>query len=355
MSPHVDSDADSNFSANTNSDTAAAREVRVTASSRLHFGLFSFGGEGVQFGGAGVMIARPITRLRAVPSDNFSAWGPAAERVAAFAAEWMAYQREKASRRDWAASLAPELPAVRLDIESVAPSHVGLGSGTQLALAVAACLELLCGGGELPGPDELAASVGRGRRSAIGTYGFCRGGLLVDDGKAESVRLATLAARVALPAEWRFVLVRPGTGVGLHGPDEIRAFQTLPPVSRETSDELRRQVRERLLPAARAADYDQFCAALYQFGHDAGMCFAAAQGGPYNGPVLSRLVARMRELGMHGVGQSSWGPTLFAVAADERQAEEWVGRLEAESTDAPLEVCVAAPDNQGASVWRSWA
>src|SRR5690606_35977942 len=104
------------------------RTVYVQAPSRLHFGMFSFHQPGVRrFGGVGAMIERPGLRLKFSAASDFSATGPFAARIEQFA-------------RRAADAWAIELP--RCDIETLtAPrAHVGLGSGTQIGMAVAAGL-----------------------------------------------------------------------------------------------------------------------------------------------------------------------------------------------------------------------
>src|SRR5437899_2708263 len=110
-----------------------SRVVQVTAPSRLHFGLWSLGGgEGRQFGGVGAMIEQPQLRLSLEPAQELKATGAGMERVVAFARRWASFQ-------------GSDEPACRIDVQAVIPEHVGLGSGTQLALAVAAGLNAFCG------------------------------------------------------------------------------------------------------------------------------------------------------------------------------------------------------------------
>src|SRR5262245_47924934 len=135
------------------------RTVQVTAPSRLHFGLWSLrDGDRRQFGGVGAMIDRPNVELRISESEKFAAEGPSADRAIVFARRWADFHRLN-------------LPRCRLQIRQAIPEHAGLGSGTQLALAVAAGLSAFI---DLPAqsPQELALSVNRGLRSAVGTYGF---------------------------------------------------------------------------------------------------------------------------------------------------------------------------------------
>jgi beta-ribofuranosylaminobenzene 5'-phosphate synthase len=320
-----------------------SRTVHVAAPSRLHFGLWSFGAitsaagcAGRQFGGVGAMIERPGLRLEIAGAERFSARGPLAERATAFAHRWAEFHR-----------LAS--PACELIVREAPPEHVGLGTGTQLALAVAAGLSAWCG---LPAqsPLELAVSVGRGQRSAVGTYGFVHGGLIVEQGKVAGELVSPLDCRLDLPEDWRFVLVRPIELTGLSGDDEAQTIAALAEVPGPIHARLVAEVREDLVPAAATGDFTDFAASLYRYGNLAGQCFAARQGGPYNGPVLTALVERIRELGHAGVGQSSWGPTLFVVTQSQPAAEELSRRLAADVAFGALETIITPPCNAGARI-----
>ena len=168
--------------------------------------------------------------------------------------------------------------------------------------------------------EALAASVGRGRRSAVGTHGFLHGGLIVDAGKESGQTLGTLSERVAVPDDWRFVLVTKGSQRGLSGETEADAFTRLPPVPGEVTQELWRLTDDEMLPAVKRADCAAFGEAVYHFGRFAGECFAAVQGGPFASDEIGRLVDAIRDHGVDGVGQSSWGPTVFAIVPNEAEA-----------------------------------
>ena len=305
----------------------------VRAPSRLHFGLISWGGQGRQFGGAGVMIDTPAVVVRGTAADEFKTSGEAAQRVAEFAAHWQAVTHQ------------PMLPPLQIHVETLGVPHSGLGSGTQLALATAVLLQH---GSQqtVDSIEQLAALVGRGRRSAVGTYGFAYGGLIVERGKLAHEAISPLDQRLELPRDWRFVLIRPNADLGLHGADEHRAFAALPAVPVETANHLNRLLDDQLLPAAKTGDFTRFSESLYEYGYRSGICFASAQGGAYRGPRLTKLVELVRSLGVSGVGQSSWGPTLFAAVPDDRAAHELVTQLRL--LDDDLSLVIAAPTVAGA-------
>jgi beta-RFAP synthase len=250
--------------------------------------------------------------------------------------------------RHWAAFHRRDLPRCEILIQAAPPEHVGLGTGTQLGLAVAAGLNAWSG---LPSqtPPELALSASRGLRSAVGTYGFVMGGLIVEQGKLPGEPISPLDCRIDLPQAWRFVLIRSAGAAGLSGDDEAAAMANLPQVPPRVTEGLIAEVRDSLVPAAATADFATFGASLYRYGHRAGLCFAARQGGPYNGPVLAALVERIRRLGYEGVGQSSWGPTLFAAAPSQHAAESLARQLTEQDGDR-LDVQISQPNNHGARI-----
>lgn len=313
------------------------RRVTVTAPSRLHFGLFAFGDETAvrKYGGVGAMIDTPALQLVFEPAEQFSATGPHAARAAAFA-------RTAAKSFGWQA-----LPECRLEIAAAPGEHAGLGLGTQLGLSVAA--GLIAFAGEKAKPiEQLAAAVERGRRSAVGAHGFQQGGLIVDDGKGSGDSLGRLAERIALPETWRFVLITPKQQQGLAGPNELEAFAKLPPVPLETSARLRQLATAGLATSARAGDFETFSETLYEYGKTAGECFASVQGGPFASPAIAEVVEKLRSAGVAGCGQSSWGPTVYALCADENKAQILAG-IHRKILPDEYDVTYRAPANHGAT------
>ncbi|MCA9248987.1 MAG: hypothetical protein KDA42_17800 [Planctomycetales bacterium] len=313
--------------------------IELHAISRLHLGMLSFGHADMrQFGGAGLMIEQPGIQLRLAPAAGFEAAGPLADRVRATADRFAGLTGMSA------------LPPCRIEVVSAPPEHSGLGVGTSLSLSVVFALRRLLELPEIP-LSELARLAGRGRRSAVGTYGIESGGLIVEAGKYADEPLAPRIARVAIPAEWRFVLVADQAPSGVSGEKEQQAFATLPPVPRNVSAELCRELLMEMLPAAELGDFERFSASVYRYGLAAGGCFAAAQGGPFAHAGLGRLVEKMRSLGVTGVGQTSWGPTLFALLPDESSARNLVEALTSETAIARDNLTITAANNNGVC-WR---
>jgi predicted sugar kinase len=103
-----------------------------------------------------------------------------------------------------------------------------------------------------------------------------------------------------------------------------------------------------ILPAAERDDVVTFGDALYDYGRLAGECFAAVQGGPYASAEIAACVEKLRSLGVRGVGQSSWGPTVFAVTANEAHANEVIARMHAMPPWREHVMRITSADNRGA-------
>lgn len=319
--------------------------TRVTAGSRLHFGLLSLPAAGVDrwpgvdgqpglpvrhFGGVGLMVDRPGMAVRVEPAADWSATGPLAERALIFA------------RRVVSTLPSEERQPFRITVEHAPAEHTGLGVGTQLGLAVAKAIALEAGHPEWP-TSELASRAGRGERSAIGVHGFARGGLIVEGGKLPDEALSPLVAHQPVPADWSVLLFAPPGGPTWHGGRERQAFARLAEAgpSLAETESFSRLVLTGLLPGLVTGDLDGFGEAVYELNARTGDAFAPAQGGRYASPAVAAVVARLRALGIRGVGQSSWGPTVFAIVPRE-QAADVVSQL----VDVPA--VVAAPMANGA-------
>jgi beta-ribofuranosylaminobenzene 5'-phosphate synthase len=327
--------------------------IRVEAPSRLHFGLLSLCGpqggaaswpdsEGHEtiparhFGGAGLMVQSPGIALTVAPAAEWSAQGACAARALTFA---------KAA----SAALSPG-QAFEINIERCPPEHVGLGTGTQLGLAVARAIAVATGRGDISIPD-LAKLVGRGRRSALGIHGFAQGGFLVEAGKHDPEAISPLVARLAFPEEWAVMLVIPQSLEGNYGPREAEAFQYLAGMLQNVSrtDALCRLLLLGMLPALLERDLEAFGAALYDFNRRVGEMFESVQGGVYAHPVVAKMIQGLRGAGVKAVGHSSWGPSVFAIVAAEQAPDlaNWLGRQLGFQED---EIVVTHARNKGATL-----
>ena len=235
-----------------------------------------------------------------------------------------------------------------IEVSEAIPSHSGLGSGTQTALAVAAALSRFTGEQDV-GAIELARRVGRGLRSALGIHGFDHGGFLVEAGKQRPDEISPLISRSAVPADWRLLLIAPRNNRGLSGESERSAFAKLAPMPDVITDRLCRIALMDLIPAMQTGDFEGLSESLFEFGRLNGEYFAPIQGGIFTDSRLNELANHLRSSGCRGVGQSSWGPTLFALCRNETEAAERQRDLLRFTDHSSFDNHLVKPRNVGAS------
>lgn len=313
-------------------EVAADGAVRVEAPARLHFGFLDLhGGLGRRFGSIGLAIDAPSLALSARRAARPSVEGPEADRV-------RGYVRAAAAHLGRGEDVA-------VTVERVIPAHAGFGSGTQLALAVAAAMARLSG--EPFAPEAFAATLDRGNRSGVGLRAFTEGGLIVDGGRGADGGPPPVIARLPYPEAWRIVLILDPGMAGVHGTREVEAFRDLPRFPEAQAAEICRIALMQVLPAVALAEPQGFGAGITRIQTLIGDHFAPHQGGRYASAAVAEALASIAAQGVPGYGQSSWGPTGFALMASEAEARALVAGLD---RGGPLRFVIARGRNSGASV-----
>lgn len=320
--------------------------VIVSAPARLHLGFIDLNGAcGRVFGSIGVALERP--RCVVAAARQAADGGPGGSGVEI---------TETLER------LRPALPlkdgvTVR-SLESI-PRHAGLGSGTQHQLAVGCAVSRLLGR-PLPA-TELGQALGRGRRSGIGIAVFDKGGFVVDAGRPRASGPGAeppdepplVIVQHPVPADWYFVVVVPAGAEGLSGTREQAAFATLPPMDDATVGRISRLTLMKIIPGVLTDDIHGFGEAITEVQTLVGEYFAPVQGGVYATETGARVAALALANGAHGVGQSSWGPAVFALVRGERDARALVRDLDACVGQATGNLVFhTRADNTGAT-WRT--
>jgi len=281
-------------------------KVYVKTPARLHLGLIDLNGDlGRLFGGLGVGIDRPNVILEAQWSERLAVTGEKTDVVKTLAKRFLDAYDIKAN--------------ASINVKKSIPEHAGLGSGTQLALAVATALAKLFDVNA--SIRELAKAMGRGQRTSVGTTIFERGGFVVDGGKNVSKdSFPATIFRQPFPKEWVFVVAIPNVEKGLARDEETAAFAGMSPMLAEDAGKICRLTMMKLLPSLIERDIKSFGEALTQIQTIIGGYFAVAQGGTYSSLAATEGTALMRKLGAYGVGQSSWGPAFYGLTQkDEAQ------------------------------------
>jgi beta-RFAP synthase len=311
--------------------------VFVEAPARLHFGVLDLrGGLGRWFGGIGAAAPTPTLLVSARRSGELEVSGEDSGRAERFARRVLACHGIQGG--------------ARLAIERSLPSHAGLGSGTQLALSVARALAELYGVGT--DAAELARAAGRARRSAIGTYVFTGGGLVVEGGRRRgSEDIAPLVARLPFPPAWWCVVGVPHAATGMSGAAERAAFAELPEPDQRDVERVAHLVLMGLLPSLADADLAAFGEALSAIQSITGRWFGLVQGGTFARGPSEELVRSMAEWGAPGVGQSSWGPAVYGIVDGEDSGRRLAAQVRAR-LGAAGSVFAGPFPSRGARVWR---
>lgn len=315
-----------------------SREARihVRACARLHLGFLDLTGcAGRQFGSVGLSLDDIALELTATPAATVTVSGPGAERAASIA------------RAMFTALGNPG--GIDLRIAQGIPEHAGLGSGTQLALAVgSACARIT--GADLAA-EEVAALLLRGQRSGIGIGTFALGGFVVDGGRGPDTRTPPIVSRLPVPESWRFVLVLDRSRQGTHGDRETAAFHQLPPMPADQSAHLCRVTLMQLLPALAEGDCRVFGGAVSEIQTVIGEFFSRYQAGQFTSPDVATAVEQLLGDGATGGGQSSWGPTGFGIFPSAKAAARAVERARARWHDnAELDFVSCRAANQPAAI-----
>ncbi|OPX76142.1 MAG: Beta-ribofuranosylaminobenzene 5'-phosphate synthase [Methanoregulaceae archaeon PtaB.Bin152] len=325
------------------------RRVIVRTPSRVHVTLIDMhGGSGRVDGGIGITLDEPGILLEAELSPTLSVNGgdPALrERICSVAQDVL--QKLEAGG------------SVAITVRKSYPSHAGLGSGSQLGLAVARALSELHGR-TLP-VKELARLVGRGGTSGIGTAAFEYGGFLVDgghrfgtggektdfrpSGASQGVSPPPVIARHDFPSDWRILLAIPEVPAGASGKIETDIFRAHCPVPIDEVRELCHEVLMRMLPGIASRDLDLFGSSINAVQR---LGFKKVELG-LQPPQVSDLLDVLRESGAAGAGLSSFGPTVYAVGDTGMTGIEQAARKFMEESGGGTTLITSAR-NSGAAV-----
>lgn len=315
--------------------------ITIDAPARLHLGFLDPNASlGRAFGSLGLVIDAQGTRLEARLAEREQIEGAVTDA-----------ERERIALCLARLQAAYGPATVAIDVTHAPRAHTGLGSGTQLALAVGTAFVHLLG--HPASSAELAGLLGRGARSGIGILGFEAGGLLLDGGPAGYLHqgVPPLLARQPFPDEWRVLLVSDHSREGLHGAEERRALASLAPFPQHLAAHLCHLVLMRILPGVAERDFAPFAQGLTDMQQTIGEYFASAQGGVFASPDVERVLRAVAAERAAGIGQTSWGPTGFAILASARDADSALATAREAARAMPhIECTVVAGRNSGAAI-----
>lgn len=204
-------------------------------------------------------------------------------------------------------------------IEETYPAHSGLGSGTQVALATG---KSICEhAGINISTEELALIVGRGITSGIGTFAFDKGGFIVDGGydldkkgnvvpgDCDPTLMPQLIGRYPFPEDWNIVIAIPDANCTVTGMTEIDIFNKYCPVPQREVEKLSHMILMNLIPFMLEENIEcvgQSIDEIQKLGFKKIEIELQDQ-------KVKDLMDNLREEDCHGVGMSSFGPTIYTI------------------------------------------
>lgn len=305
--------------------------VTVSTHARLHLGFFNLSNSACRkFGGWGVAIDAFKTSVRLSHVPNTKATDA-----------WI----HRHLQTQLSGLNLSENTDLQVDVIEQIPRHCGLGSGTQMALAVGAALQTY---EHLPiNVQAIARHAGRGRRSGIGIATFQQGGLIVDGGVSANSVIPPVLSRINFPDEWCFVLVVDHAYSGLHGEQEKQAFVVLQPASLVETEKLSHLCLMQGIPAVIEQNFDDFSVVLGAVQDYNAKYFSPSQGGDYASQRVGEVMQHVKTLGYSGVGQSSWGPTGFILLPSRLAAIALIKSLRSMFLSSNLDFLITHAINHG--------
>ncbi|MEM1983553.1 MAG: hypothetical protein QW596_01960 [Sulfolobales archaeon] len=268
------------------------RVVEAKAGYRLHLGFYRLYDHPYMYGSIGISIEEPHISVLVRSSQSL---------------------RIKCSTKvceDLIASVAKSLNAMDADIEvgGFLSHHVGLGSRTRVLLTAYVALTNYLGV-EI-NPTAIAKLLGK-KISGVGIYSFFYGNLVVDSGlrmNDDSITYPKLLHIYEVPDNWYLIIVMPE---GFRGLSEEEEYNIIKNVESFPKQDLLYKEFVSLLTSLSLGDFNNFTKALSNMQRLIGEYFSKYQGGLFAHDADTELVKYLEREGVRGVGQSSWGPTIY--------------------------------------------
>lgn len=291
-------------------------KITVKTSARLHLGIIDVNGNlGRMYGSLGLAIQQPNVVIELTKSTKKIINGEDHERVKKTSELFLKHFKIKES--------------FQILVKKNIPSHVGLGSGTQIDLAVAKGLASLFNLNV--STRDISKIVGRGEVSGIGTAVFESGGFVVDGGKSTKKTgnnlVPPVIVRHSFPEDWFMVVALPGLKKGIDGKIEDQALKKLPKPPVELVGKMCRILIMKMIPALLEQDISNFGSAMTDLQIMTGQSFSSVQGGKFAGGPVSNTVQFLLDQGAYGAGQSSWGPTVYGLVEGKTEAENLLSKV----------------------------
>lgn len=261
------------------------------------------GNRGRCCGGIGFALEEPQLKLRVEIGRRAGLDTPHMEQVREYLAQLSTVEQLKH-------------PVFVQQISGVRP-HIGLGSLTQLKLAILAAIR--AAKGDDVTESSIPTGLGIAATSGIGLGAFLYGGFVADGGyKVTSSAPKTINGemegnpppiifRSEMPPEWRVVLAIPANNSSLSGMAEQSFFEKITPIPEEEINLLSREVLLSVMPAVKERDIESLRQSLQR------VCRLGSK--PFEEGLHSRTAAVLDSMRarFNFASVSSLGPTCFSL------------------------------------------
>lgn len=329
-------------------------KVRITTPCRIHLSLIDENGyTGRVDGGIGLMLDQPNVVFEASNSAD------------EFQIECNHYYRESIEVINEKASKIFKLFHINnknfhFNLLKYFPSHVGLGSKTQLSLAIGTAISILKNM-EIP-VEEITKMVERGGTSGIGWRGFETGGFILDaghefgTGKEKESFLPSSASTTANPAltiirypipeNWRFVLVIPNVKPGANGEEEVEIFKKYTPIPIEEVNEVSHQILMKIIPGILKNNLAYFGEGLKRI-QSIGFKKIEIE---MQLDVVKGLLKFFEDNGVKAYAMSSFGPSVVGIVESDSEAEKLRDAVQEYLKPDGEHLYICKPNNSGAKI-----
>jgi beta-ribofuranosylaminobenzene 5'-phosphate synthase len=330
-------------------------KVRITTPCRIHLSLIDENGyTGRVDGGIGLLLDRPNVILEV--SNHAEEFKIEAHK---YYRESIEVINEQASKIFKAFNISNK--NFHFNLRRYYPSHVGLGSKTQLSLAIASAITRLKNI-QNASVERLTKLVERGGTSGIGWRGFEKGGFILDaghdfgKGKEKETFLPSSASKTAnpaltilrypLPEHWRFLLVIPNIKKGAYGDEEVSIFQKHAPIPRNEVNEVSHQIIMKVIPGLIKGDLMCFGDGIKRIQN---IGFKKVEISLQDDTV-KRLLSFFEEKGVKAYAMSSFGPSIVAITESDQEAQQLLKKVQMYLNMIGGHIYICKPNNYGAKI-----
>jgi beta-ribofuranosylaminobenzene 5'-phosphate synthase len=270
------------------------KKVRIKTPSRLHFGVINIKNSDFNlYGSVGLALSNPFSIIEAYEKENSLKINVYREDIKFRLSKLLKYYKLNKN--------------LEINLINEIPEHVGLGSTTQTVLAISEALFIA---NDLRfDPYEIAPILEIGKISGIGIGAYLFGGFLIDNGKNNLNEVTKLSFKCDFPNDWGFILIIDYKVKRISGKEEEELFKILPITPKNRIEKMLNLI-EGMKDAIKERDIESFGKNLTQLQINVGLNFSSVQKDIF---IFKDYIDMLKRLGAFGVGQSSWGPTIYGL------------------------------------------